>query len=74
MTVRKWYVNRALESYSSLNKIVNELTESEVMAALELEAASRRRHSIVTRLIQRAVRLQSIELTRQLKEKFHAPS
>lgn len=74
MIVRKWHIDQALESYASLNRIVNELTESEVMTCLKIEAGSRRRQSILTRLIQRAVRLRSIEITRQLKEKFHAPS
>jgi hypothetical protein len=74
MTVRKWYIDQALESYQSLNRVVNELTETEVIACLEIEAGSRRRQSILTRLIQRAVRLRSQETARQLKEQFHAPS
>jgi hypothetical protein len=74
MTVRKWHISRALESYSSLNRIVNELTENEVITCLHLEAGSRRRRSIINRLIQRAVRLRTIETTRQLKEQFHATS
>lgn len=72
MTVRKWYTDRALDSYASLGQVVNELTEEEVLACLRLEAGTRRRSSIINRLIQRAVRLRSIETTRQLKEQFHA--
>lgn len=74
MKLRKWYMNQALASYASLNQVVNELTEEEVLACLNLEAASRRRRSIINRLIQRAVRLRAIETTRQLKEQFHATS
>lgn len=73
-SVRKWQTQQALESFSSLNKIVNELTEEEVLACLHLEVASRRRRSIINRLIQRAVRLRTIVISRQLKETFHATS
>lgn len=74
MTIRKWYTDRALDSYAELNEVVGELTEEEVLACLTLEASTRRRRSILNRLIQRAVRLRSVELTRQLKEQFHATS
>lgn len=71
---RSWYMNVALASYQSLNTVVNELTESEVLACLTLEAGTRRRRSLINRLIARASRLRAIETTRQLKEQFHAPS
>ena len=70
-TVRKYYVDQALASYSSLGRVINELTEPEVLACLELEAATRRRESHIDRLISRAVRLNEVSYNRQLKEKFH---
>ena len=69
-SVRKWYLNQALESFKRLNEVLNELTQQEVLACLNLEAASRRRRSVIDRLISRAIRLAEIELSRQLKEKY----
>lgn len=71
MSVRNWYVSESLESFQKLTQYLNELTEEEVIAALELEAASRRRRSIVDRLISRAVRLRELEYVAILKEKYH---
>lgn len=71
MSVSKFRVSQALKSFGSLARMVNELTEEEVLAALELEAASQRRPSILTRLISRAVRLNEIKYANHLKEKFH---
>jgi hypothetical protein len=70
MAVRKWHMTRALESYSALNEVIGELTEEEVLACLELEAATRRRRSVIDRLISRAVRLHEIPYATYLKEKF----
>ena len=69
--VRKWYVGEALKSFVRLNEVLSELTEEEVVACLDLEAASQRRRSILDRLISRAVRLKEIEFNRQLKEKYY---
>ena len=69
--VRKWYVGQALKSFTGLIDILPKLTEKEVMAALALEAATRRRRSIIDRLISRAVRIRELDYSRQLKEKFH---
>lgn len=71
MSVRKWYVNQALVSFVRLNEVLGELTEAEVLACLDLEAATRRRRSVIDRLISRAIRLKEIELNRQLKDKYH---
>ena len=70
-TPRKWYVGQALESFVRLNEVISDLTEDEVYACLDLEAASKRRASILARLISRATRLNEIRFTRQLKEKYH---
>lgn len=69
--VRKWYVGQALKSFTSLIGVLDKLTEKEVMAALALEAATKRRRSIIDRLISRAVRIRELAYSRQLKEKFH---
>ena len=69
--VRKWYVGEALKSFVRLNEVLSELTEEEVVACLDLEAASQRRRSVLDRLISRAVRLKEIEFNRQLKEKYY---
>ena len=71
MAVRKWYIGEALKSFVRLNEVLSELTDEEVGACLDLEAASQRRRSVLDRLISRAVRLKEIELNRQLKEKYH---
>ena len=74
MSVRKWYISEALTSFVRLNEVLSGLTEEEVMACLDLEAATQRRRSVLDRLISRAVRLAEIKLNRQLKEKFHGTS
>lgn len=71
MTVRKWYLAQATQSFATLRTVVNQLTLEEVLAALSLESQSQRRSSVLNRLIARASRLQEIEFTRHLKEKYH---
>ena len=73
MTIRSWHMNLALSTFQSLNSIVNELTEEEVLACLKLESATRRRRSFINRLIARAARLSAIRTTQQLKAQY-APS
>ncbi|MBS0454029.1 MAG: hypothetical protein JSS14_22225 [Proteobacteria bacterium] len=72
MTVKaSWLVTRALDSYPALVAVLNELTHADVIAALELESSTRRRHSFIERLISRAVRLNELSYKRQLQEQFH---
>lgn len=71
MSVRQWYVSKALESARQLQDTIDELSEEEVLAALDLESASSRRRSIIDRLISKAVRLKEIEYANHLKEKYH---
>ena len=71
MTVRRYYIDKALKSFFSLTQTLDELTEEEVLACLELEAGSRRRQSVLDRLISRAVRLNELSYNLKLKEKFH---
>lgn len=68
--VRKFVLAQALESYPALMRHLNDLTEEEVLAALDLEAATRRRASVIGRLISRAVRLNELSYVNQLKEKY----
>lgn len=71
MTVRRYYIDQALTSYTSLTRTLSELTEEEVLACLKLESGTLRRSSVLNRLISRAGRLHELRYTSQLKEKFH---
>lgn len=71
MTVRKFLIGQALDSFSALKVHLAEMTEEEVLAALQLESATRRRPSIIDRLISRAARLNELSYVAKLKEKFH---
>jgi hypothetical protein len=71
MTVRDWHVQRALESYRQLVSIIDELTEEEVLACLDLEVGTRRRATLVERLIQQAADLHRQNYVKSLKEKYH---
>jgi len=70
VAVRQYHVTKVLGSFQDLREWLPRLTEEEVVAALELEAATRRRRSVITRLIQRAVRLRETHYANQLKEKY----
>ena len=74
MAVRKWYLDRALDSYPSLKAVIGELTLEEVIAALDLESSTLRRRSLIDRLISRAVRLNEVSFNRHLKEKYRGKS
>lgn len=74
MTARQWMVSEALSSMRRLHDLIDELTEEEVLAALELESGSSRRASIIDRLISRAVRLNELKYSKTLKEKYHGTS
>ena len=71
MSVRRWYIDQALASFPSLIRVLPDLTEDEVLACLKLEAGTRRRTSVIDRLISRAVRIRELLYSRQLKEQFH---
>jgi hypothetical protein len=60
--IRPWYVSQALGSVSQLHAVLQDLTEAEVAACLDLEAATQRRRSVLRRLIGRAVRLRAAQL------------
>lgn len=71
MEVGQWNIVQALESARSLQEHIDELPEEDVLKALELESGSRRRRSIIERLIGRAVRLNEINYRNTLMEKYH---
>lgn len=71
MSVSQKKLGQMLESFSTMADALSDLTEEEVLAALELEAASQRRRSVIDRLIKRAVRLNELKYQRHLKEKFN---
>jgi len=71
MSVRSWIVAEALSSYGRLNELIQQLTEEEVLACLQLEAGSNRRATVIDRLISRAARLNELRYVTALKEKFH---
>jgi len=71
MEVRQWQVTEALSSMRRLHDLIDDLTEEEVIAALELESGSQRRASMIDRLISRAVRLNEIKYSNSLKEKYY---
>lgn len=70
MAVSKFRIGEALVSFGSLHEVIQELTEEEVLACLQLEAATRRRASILNRLISRAARLNEVSYVATLKQKY----
>ena len=70
LETRKWHVDEALRSVGSLNNILFELTEAEVLKCLDLESQTARRKSIIDRLISRAVRLNELNYVTSLKIKY----
>lgn len=65
-----WDAKQALASYRSLLERLPSLSEEEVLACLALEAGTRRRRSIMNRLIIRAARIREQQYVIQLKERF----
>lgn len=72
MAVRKWHLARAVDSFSSLCEVLDELTLEEVLTALDLESRSNRRRSLIDRLISRAVRLNEVKYKADLVKKYGA--
>jgi hypothetical protein len=73
--VNTWRIARALGSYRALIENIGEMSEEEVLNALEVEAGSRRRGVILDKLIQKAAELQRHTYIKSLKEKYkwHVP-
>jgi hypothetical protein len=70
MATRPWHLQQARGSYAQLVRILGELSEEEVLAALALEAQSTRRATTIDRLIARAVGLRTRAYKATLDEQF----
>jgi hypothetical protein len=70
MALRKWYIDEALHSFSRLLKVLPQMSGEEVVEALRLESETRRRKSIMIRLIGRAARINELAYVAQLKKEF----
>lgn len=70
MAVRPFYIDEALHSFHRQRRVLYMLTEEECLAALRLEAGSRRRLSMMTRLVQRAIHLHEQAYSQQLRKEF----
>jgi hypothetical protein len=70
MAVRKWYIDEALHSFARLMRVINRMTEEEVLEALKLESETRRRPTIMSRLIGKAARLNELQYVNHLKTRF----
>lgn len=68
MATREWQMRLALKSVRDLVSVIDQLTEEEVLAALELEKSSRRRKHVLDRLIQKAADLNRQNYINSLKE------
>lgn len=67
MPVRDWYISEALVSLRRLHRVLSDMTEEEVLAALKLESESRRRKVILERLISKAARLNELHYVTKLR-------
>lgn len=68
--MRTQMITQALQDWKEFQRILPVLTEDEVLHALDLEAGSTRRVSHITRLIQRAVRLNEVNYSSTLRERY----
>lgn len=53
--LRKWHISKALTSVRELREILPQLTEEEVLHALELEKQTLQRKHIISQLVNQAV-------------------
>lgn len=68
--MRNWHIQKALNSFRSLSGIIGELTEEEVLHALEVESGSRRRAVMLDKLILKAAELHRKAYIITLQHKF----
>lgn len=69
MAQREWLC-AALSSARELNKIIQDLTEEEIVQALDLESASQRRTAIIERLIVRLTHVKEENIRTKLQRKY----
>ena len=67
-------ITKALRSVRSLDDVIDEITEEEVLHVLSIEVGARRRVTMVTRLFQKAVDLNRQTYEATLKEKYKWPA
>lgn len=67
-------ITKALRSVRSLDNVIDEMTEEEVLHVLSIEVGARRRTTMVTRLFQKAVDLNRQTYEATLKEKYKWPA
>lgn len=67
-------ITKALRSIRSLDDVIDEMTEEEVLHVLSIEVGARRRTTMVTRLFQKAVDLNRQTYEATLKEKYKWPA
>lgn len=65
--VREFYTRQAVESFRAQAAVLPFLTQSEIVAALRLEAATRRRRVILNRLISRGTAIAAAVAAYELK-------
>jgi len=68
--VRKAVIALAVGSYFDLAKVIESMTQEEVLEALAIESASQRRKSTMCRLLKKAVRLNEIAFKQQLIREY----
>ena len=71
--MRHWHIAKALKSVRSLDEIIGELTEQEILHVLEIEVGGSRRSSVIDRLFRQAVELNRQTYVANLKEKYKWP-
>ena len=72
--MRPWHIAKALKSVRSLDEVLGELTEEEVLRVLEIEVGGSRRSSVIDRLLHQAVELNRQTYEAKLKEKYKWPA
>ena len=68
--MRDTAIQQAMSDWASFQEVLPQLTEEEVLRCLELEAGTQRRRSWLIRLIQRAVRINEVNYSNSLKERY----
>lgn len=68
--VRETFVASATESYASLHRVINKLSRAELYQALALEANTRRRDSLIRRIIGRLARVEGQRIKQNLLKEY----
>lgn len=71
--VSEFNVRAATKSYSSLEEVLGQLNLAEINAALVLEASTRRRRSIINRLVSRGAALAAADYVNAILKEIQWP-